>query len=45
MLRVLFFLEITETDTPNEKKEDPTKEKIEEHKLNEVISQKTKQVI
>ena len=39
------FLETTETDTPNETKEDSTKVKIEELKLNEIISQKTKHVI
>ena len=43
--RFIFFLEITETDTPNETKEDSTKVKIEELKLNEIISQKTKHVI
>ena len=38
-------LEITETDTPNETKEVSTKVKVEEHKLNEIISQNTKHVI
>ena len=42
MLRVSFPLEITETDKLNETKEILTKVKIEEHKLNAVISQNTK---
>ena len=46
MLRVFFFpLEITETDKPKKTKEDLTKVKIEEHKLNEVnVSQIIKHV-
>ena len=39
------FLEITETDKPNKTKEDSTKVKIEENKLDKVISQNTKHVI
>ena len=45
MLRVLFPLEITETDKPNETKEVLTKVKVEEHKLNEIISHNIKNVI
>ena len=45
MLRVLFPLEITKTDKPNETKEVSTKVKVEEHKLNEIISHNTKHVI
>ena len=39
------FLEITETDKPNKTKKDSTKVKIEENKLDKVISQNTKHVI
>ena len=42
MLIVLFSLEITETDKPNQTKEDSTKVKIEQHKLSEIISQNSK---